>query len=562
MTAHSARPLGSVSAPAAAERRLEGTRISNGIASGRAWLIGDSLECEALTQGKGAANLEAEMQRLRVAFAQVSQDLEDAARRVSEQLDPGLAEIFLAHRAVLESLLASGEFEGVLQASASTAPQAVKAVFKRWESQLARLDSASFRERADDLLDLGRRVLRKLEGAQAYALEAIPAGSILVTRRLLPSDVVAISRQDAAAILVESLGQGSHAALLAREKGIPVVAELPALLEEIRRGDELLVDAFRGTVTICPSVDSRTEFERRRAVFEASRFRCQGECRKPAVTRDGQSVRVEANLSLGDDIEGVIESGADGVGLFRLEGLYLARELPPSELELLQDLDRLLRLLRDKPVTVRLLDIGGDKTIPAIRIPVPANPALGRRGVRLLLDYPQLARTQLRALLRLAQNQPIRILVPMVTLEREMVQIREMTESVARELAVRELPPLGAMVETPAAALSAAQIAAHADFLCVGTNDLTQYTLAAGRDDASVSEYYLDDHPALLRLLSIVLQETSEKAITICGELAGREELLPTLLRLGFRGLSIAPPLIPTTKAAIRSIDLGSSGDP
>jgi phosphoenolpyruvate-protein phosphotransferase len=548
-----------VAASPTAEHRLEGSPISSGIASGRAWLSGDILECEAQPHSDKASDLEAEMWRVRETFAQVAQDLEDSARRIAEQLDSGLAEIFLAHRAVLDSLLASGEFERMLSASASSAPRAVKAVFKHWESKLAGLEGARFRERADDLVDLGRRVLRKLEGTQAYALEPMPPGSVLVTHRLLPSDVVVLSRPGVSAILVESLGQGSHAALLAREKGIPLVAGLPTLLDQVRRGDELLVDAYRGTITITPTADSRSEFNRRLVGFEASRVRWQGECRKPAITQDGQSVRVEANLSSHEDLEGVIASDADGVGLFRLEGLYLARELPPSEPELLHDLDRLLRPLRDKPVTVRLLDIGGDKTIPAIRIPSPANPALGRRGVRLLLDYPQLVRTQLRALLRLSQSQPIRILVPLVTLEREMAQIRETVQSVAAELALHELPPLGAMIETPAAALTAARIAAHADFLCVGTNDLIQYTLAAGRDDASVSEYYLDDHPALLRLLGIVLQDTSGKMVTICGELAGREELLPTLLRLGFRGFSVAPPLIPTTKAAIRTLDLRTS---
>jgi phosphoenolpyruvate-protein phosphotransferase len=541
---------------AALERQLQGNPISSGITSGRAWPIGDILECESQPHAEGASDPDAEMRRVREAFAEVAKDLELAAQRIAEQLDAGLAEIFLAHQAVLDSLLASGELEHVLRSAAGSAPHAVKVVFKRWETKLAGLDGASFRERADDLLDLGRRVLRKLEGVQAYALEPMPPGSILVTRRLPPSDVAALSRQDVAAILVSSLGPGSHAALLAREKGIPVVGDLPTLLDDVRRGDELLVDAYRGTVTIAPGAHSRGEFEQRLAVLEASRFRCRGECRKPAVTRDGQTVRVEANVSVRDDASDVIESGADGIGLFRLEGLYLSRALPPSEEELRRDLELQLRLLRDKPVTVRLLDIGGDKILPSVQIPLPANPALGRRGVRLLLDYPQLARTQLRALLRLAQQQPIRILVPMVTLERDFVRVRELSEAVAAELGVRALPPIGAMIETPAAALSVARIAEHADFLCVGTNDLTQYLFAAARDDASVSEYYLDHHPALLRLLAIVVQESSGRDVTICGELAGREEVLPALLQLGFRDLSIAPPLIPAMKAAIRSLDL------
>ena len=179
--------------------------------------------------------------------------------------------------------------------------------------------------------------------------------------------------------------------------------------------------------------------------------------------------------------------------------------------------------------------------------------------MRLLLSYPELARTQLKALLRLSQAQDIRILVPMVTFERDMQQMRELLATVGREMRIESLPPIGAMIETPAAALTVGQIVRHADFLCVGTNDLTQYTLVAGRDNTTVSDYYDDTHPSILRLLGIILGEAAGKPVTICGELAGREEVIPTLLEIGFRALSIAAPLIPTTKQLIRSIDLKNS---
>jgi phosphoenolpyruvate-protein kinase (PTS system EI component) len=243
------------------------------------------------------------------------------------------------------------------------------------------------------------------------------------------------------------------------------------------------------------------------------------------------------------------------VGLFRIEELYFTRELPPSEEELFSELQRLVAPLRDKPVTIRLLDAGGDKAIPSLRLPFESNPLLGKRGVRLLLDYPQLARTQLKSLLRLSQTQDIRILVPMVTLERDMQQMRELLVTIAHEMGMENHPPLGAMIETPAAALTVGQIAKHADFLSVGTNDLTQYTMVAGRDNATVSGYYEDTHPSMLRLLGIIIAEASGKPVTICGEMAGREDVIPRLLELGFRALSISPPLIPTTKELIRSID-------
>src|SRR4029453_17765834 len=360
-------------------------------------------------------------------------------------------------------------------------------------------------------------------------------------------------------IVVESLGQGSHAALLAREKSIPTLAGLPGLLSQIRRGDEALVDAFREALIISPNPETRHDFEQRLEEYRATILTCKGECGKPAITRDGRTISVEANLAPPAGVDTVIENGADGVGLFRIEELYFTRELPPSEEELFSELQRLVAPLRDKPVTIRLLDAGGDKAIPSLRLSFESNPLLGKRGVRLLLDYPQLARTQLKSLLRLSQTQDIRILVPMVTLERDMQQMRELLGAVAHEMDIENLPPLGAMIETPAAALTVGQIVRHADFLSVGTNDLTQYTLVAGRDNATVSDYYEDTHPSMLRLLGIIIAEASGKPVTICGEMAGREEVIPTLLEIGFRALSISPPLIPTTKELIRSIDTRNS---
>jgi phosphoenolpyruvate-protein phosphotransferase len=495
------------------------------------------------------------MERIRRAFVQVERELEESARRVSEQIDPSLAEIFRAHQLMLESLLSSNEFERELRGLTSAA-EAVKRVFRKWEAKFAAIKDETLRQRADDILDLARRVLRQVEGADAFGLAAMPAGSVLITQRLLPSEVVAISTRDVKAIVVESLGKGSHAALLTREKGIPTLAGLPGLLSQIHSGDEALVDAFREALIISPNPETRRDFEQRLENYRASLLTCKGECGKPAITRDGQTISVEANLAAQAGVDIVIENGADGVGLFRIEEFYFARALPPSDEELFNELQHLVAPLREKPVTIRLLDIGGDKTIPSLRLPFESNPLLGKRGVRLLLDYPQLARTQLKSLLRLSRTQDIRILVPMVTLERDMQQIRDLLVAVAHETGIEKLPLLGAMIETPAAALTVGQIVRHADFLSVGTNDLTQYTLVAGRDNATVSNYYEDTHASMLRLLGIIIAEASGKPVTICGEMAGREEVIPTLLDLGFRAFSISPPLIPTTKELIRSIDI------
>jgi phosphoenolpyruvate-protein phosphotransferase (PTS system enzyme I) len=384
------------------ELSLRGTRISPGLASGTVWTAGDILDGSAEAYRIEPYQVEAEMERIRRALVLVETELEESARRVSEQLDPSLAEIFRAHQLMLESLLSSNEFERELRGSLTSAAEAVKGVFRKWEAKFAAIQDETLRQRADDILDLARRVLRHLEGVDAFGLAAMPAGSVLVTQRLLPSDVVAVSPRDVKAIVVESLGQGSHAALLAREKSIPILAGLPGLLTQIRRGDEVLVDAFREALIISPNPETRHDFEQRLEKYRASILTCKGECGKPAITRDGQTISVEANLAAHAGVDTVIESGADGVGLFRIEELYFARELPPSEEELFSELQHLVAPLREKPVTIRLLDIGGDKSIPSLRLPLESNPLLGKRGVRLLLAYPQLARTQLKALLRLS----------------------------------------------------------------------------------------------------------------------------------------------------------------
>jgi phosphoenolpyruvate-protein kinase (PTS system EI component) len=382
-----------------------------------------------------------------------------------------------------------------------------------------------------------------------------------VVERLLPSDLVTLPRTQVAAVVVETLGQGSHAALLAREKGIPTIAEIPDVLSQVENGTELLVDGFRGTLVMAPEAATRAEFQERMEKWRASLVRCQAACREPARTLDGRSIDVEANIGVHDDVEVALDNGADGVGLLRIEQLYFARPSPPTEEELFSALQRLVAPLGRRPVTVRLLDIGGDKPLPYLDLPTASNPSLGRRGVRLLLHYPQLVRTQIGALLQLSQEHAVRVLVPMVTLEEDLRRLRETFEALSTARNVAQPPAFGAMVETPAAALALPALAKHVDFFCVGTNDLTQYTLAAARDDALVNDYYVDSHESILRLLRIILADAGDRPVTLCGELAGREAYVPQLLQMGFRALSVAPTLIPTTKALIRQLNLSGDAD-
>ena len=259
-----------------------------------------------------------------------------------------------------------------------------------------------------------------------------------------------------------------------------------------------------------------------------------------------------ANVGCGEDVTAAAENGADGVGLYRIEQFYLSRTTPPSVPELLEELRGSLAPLHGKPITVRLLDLGADKPVPFVQFPSEDDPFLGRRGVRLLLKYPDLLDTQLRALLEFARDHDVRILVPMVTLAGDMAQIRRRLLEIADGAGIDKLPPLGAMIETPAAALSVAEIIQHADFLSIGTNDLTQYTMAAGRENPLVNAYFVENHPAVLRLMRIVCEEAGEVPVTVCGELAADLDSISILLKLGLRSFSVAAPLVPGVKGAIR----------
>src|SRR5439155_21259350 len=435
---------------------------------GQAWVIGDVLKASGPPAPIGPNDVDGELARLARSFEETLAELDEHARRIEVEFDAALAGIFRAHGAMLRELFASGEFERELRASRLTAEAAVRRVLQRWYQKFETLENQTFRQRADDVLDLGRNIIRRLRGEQEAGLKAIPEHSILVVERLLPSDVVTLPRSNVVAVVVETLGQGSHAALLAREKGIPTITGIP-ILGLVSSGAELLVDGFRGTLVIAPKNTTRTDFQERMEKWRATLVRCQAACREPARTLDGQLINVEANIGIHDDVELALDNGADGVGLLRIEQLYLARPVPPTEDELFRELESLITPLGSRPVTIRLLDIGGDKPLPYLPLPPTANPVLGRRGVRLLLNYAQLVRTQIGAILRLSRQHSLRVLIPMVTLEDDIRRMRETFDAMSTERKVTHPPACGAMVETPAAALAISGLAKDVGFFCVGT---------------------------------------------------------------------------------------------
>jgi len=541
------------------EVRLAGQTISQGVVMGSAFVyreILESLEPWDIEEHQ----IEEELRRIDEALKTVAEDLRVSAQRIEGDTNAGLAAIFQAHEAMLQDPALRREIGDLVKKESVSATHASARVFRRWERKFREMNEKTHREHADDMADLGQRLLREMTGVKTTSLEKMPKGRVLVARRLLPSDTVALPRNAAAGIVVEFGGTGSHAALLAEALGIPTVAQVPGATEKITDGDEVIVDGFRGRVVVHPDKATRERYTKEIQEGKEQSARLQFLARNPARTSDGTEIVVMANVGCREDVAAAADNGADGVGLYRIEQFYLAHKTPPAMKELLEELRRMFAPLKGKPITVRLLDLGGDKPLPFLKLPPEDNPFLGRRGVRFLLRYPDLLDSQVEALCQYSEEQDVRVLVPMVTLAEEMASLRDRFAATAKRKGLKKIPSLGAMIETPAAALSIAEIKAHADFFSIGTNDLTQYTMAAGRENPLVSDYFREDHPAVLRLIRIIVEEAGDTPVAICGELARKLEIIPTLLKSGVRNLSVAPPLIPDVKETVRQVALESVG--
>jgi phosphoenolpyruvate-protein phosphotransferase len=536
--------------------KIKGRPMSPGLASGNAFVYREAMAAAPEAYDIERHQVEAEFRRINRAADKVIDDLKVSASRIEERLDAKVAAIFQAHKAILQDPSLRQEIRKEIETELVNGEGALTRVFRRWERRFREMTEEAQHHLADDMADLGRRLLLEMAGVRTTALEMMPEGRVLVARRLLPSDTVAMPRRSVVGIVVETGGPGSHAALLARAMGIPIVGEVPKATELIADDDVVMIDGFFGDVIVRPDEATQAEYRTRVSGLQATMSEARRLCREPARTHDGASVDVMANVGCVEDSVSAAENGADGVGLYRMEQYYLSRKTPPTEEELVATLHKIGEPMKGKPITVRLLDMGGDKPLPFLKLPAEDNPFLGLRGIRLLLRYPDLMTTQLRALLTFSNEHDVRILVPMITLADEMAQVRRRLEELAPEMGVKNIPPLGAMIEVPAAALTILDILKHVDFFGIGTNDLTQYTMAAGRENPLVSDYFADDHPAVLRLIRLVVEEGGGVPIEVCGELASRIDIVPTLLRLGIRALSVAPPLIPGIKEAVRRVEL------
>lgn len=496
-------------------------------------------------------NVTDEFSRLDVATARISDDLFTLAARVEQEIDSRLAEVFGTHQLMLHDASLREELRKEIVDNLVNASTAVKTVFLRWEKRFLLMESQIARDKGDDMRDISIRLRNALAGITMHPLEEIPDGCVLATSRLLPSDTVFLAGRSVSAVLLEYGSTGSHAALFAREMGLPCISGFPHLLTTVPNGALALVDADTGMVTISPRQKQQVIF-RKKVDDKARDYKlARSRAMSPAVTKDGVMISVLANVSCSDDTEKAMSNGADGVGLYRLEQAYLGRVVPPNTDELLNEMRLTLDAAKGCTVYVRLLDIGSDKPLPFIGFLAETNPSLGRRGIRFLREYPELLKTQLQAVLELAREFEVRVLVPMVTLPDDVAVVKNYLTQLCSQLRISTPPRLGAMIETPAAALAAQELVKHADFLSFGTNDLTQYAFAADRENAAVEGYYKDASDVIFRLLRITHDDVPDIPLSLCGELAGRPEHIPRLLQCGIRTFSVAAPLIPIIKETI-----------
>ncbi len=539
-------------------RSLTGSSVSPGVARGRAFIYTAEILHPLPEDAPEPPQNDADQhERIRTAMTEVQHGLETDARQMSHALDDASGDIFLAQSAMMTDGMVAAKLDQHLNGGHVDAEVAVREVFATLAARFRTSEKSKLRLRGDDIEDLSRRLLLSLRGIHAHRLEGLPEGTVLVARHLFPSDTVFLSRLSTVAVIAEFAGPAAHAALLARELGIPCIGGIDRLMELIHAGDDIIVDGSRGIAFIEPDTSTVADYQKRITADAAARTGSVVMVPQQTVTNDGVTISVMANARSQEDVVCALRQGAEGIGLFRTEPFFLASKHLPTAEEFIVFLDRSLEPLAGLRVNVRLLDIGADKNPVYLPLPSEPDPFLGLRGVRVLLRYPDLLEAQLRALLDVSRRVNLGILLPMVTLQSDVVRVVEVCRKLATSMGVHELPPIGAMIETPAAALSMEQLAPHVDFFSIGTNDLTQYTLAAGRENPSVTEYFQDAHPAILRLISLTIAESGNIPVSLCGELAGRVAAIPDLLQTGLRSFSVASSLLHDVR---RTISLSAAG--
>jgi len=548
-------------------KRHKGAGASPGIAIGRAFPIATRV---AVSETRVAPDaVDSEISRLSRALRDTDLQLAELQRKLADGRRGVGHEILDAHRLMLKSPELTEEIPRVIREEHLNAAWAVRRTLDALRATFAALADPYFRERGSDVEAIADRILRALLGMpELRPGEGAATGSIAVGTELSPLDPIQLKRAGIIGIVTRGGGRTSHAAILSRALGIPYVAGVLHLPEGILPGVRLIVDGSQGEVVVDPDPDTERAFAAIAAENVVLAERLAATRSLPAVTSDGVHVHLAANLESLAEVDAALDVGAESIGLFRTEFLYLDRPSLPTEEQQYLDAVAVIRALAGRLATFRTLDLGSDKVAACIEPPRGANPALGVRSIRLSLARQDIFRTQLRALYRAAAIGPVRILLPLISGVTELAQARAICRAVCVELAADGLAhdpatPIGAMIETPSAALTVDHLARECDFFSIGTNDLIQYAFAADRDNEEVGHLYHPLHPAVLRLIKQIVEAANAagRPVALCGDMAGQPMLALILLGLGLRDLSMTPRQIALVKAVVRACSLREAED-
>lgn len=524
---------------------LKGLGISPGLALAKTLVLNrEPLSVPEHT----VSDIECEINFFKKIHEQVLLENHELYERARCQLSEEDAAIFLAHREILEdesSLIIP--IINTIRDNSWNAAKAVDRQFQQIISLFEDMEDEYMKARASDMRDIRERLLKRLLGIKTPDLSRLPENTIIVSYEITPSDTAGMNLDKIAGFITEVGGFTSHSAIIARSKEIPAVSQIMNAAQTFESGTLILLDGTEGIIDSDITEEKRNAFFMAKEEEKKQRTLWASFKGKPTVTKDGHSLALFANIGSLNDIDNVISSDAEGIGLFRTEFLYMNSSSLPDENKQFEAYKYVLQKIAPKPVIIRTLDIGGDKELPALHLPKEENPFLGYRAIRICLDRPDLFRIQLRALLRASIYGNLHIMFPMISSLQELRNSKRLVEEVKQELLKEKIPfaasiPVGMMIEVPAAAVMADDFAKECDFFSIGTNDLTQYTLAADRGNSKISYLYNTSHPAVLHLIKSTIEAAHRNHIIcgICGEAAGDASLQPLLIRYGIDELSMA----------------------
>lgn len=544
----------------------KGIAVSPGIAIAKAMVI-DSREYRIPRRSIMASQRSGEVKRVRTAFARAIEELDDikSAKRIEES---EIGDIFAVHMRFLRDKSFLKRMTDFIQKEMVTAEYAVSTTLREIASHFAGIDDPYISERASDIYDIEKRLLKHLLGRVEDTIDHLRDEVVILAHDLTPTQTAGFNKTFVKGFATARGGRTSHTAILARSLGIPAVVALGDMSSEIPPDCQVIVDGNRGVVIIEP--DDQTLEQYRLYAERVTQFASELNVLRelPAQTRDGIRVDLLGNVEFPDEAAYVLEKGGDGIGLYRTEFLYLYGGAEPTEEDHYHAYAETVRSMKNKPVVIRTMDLGADKMPHAGWHPNEANPALGLRSIRYCLHDLPMFKTQLRAILRASILGDLRVMLPLITNLQELRQAKMILRDVMEDLDEEGVPynpdiPVGIMIETPSSALTAGLLAQESDFFSIGTNDLIQYTLAVDRANQYVSTLFSSAEPAVLRLLRGVIQDAHKARIglSICGEIASDPEYIMLLLGMGVRTLSLAAPMIPEVKKIIRSVSIDDCGD-